>query len=168
MLQEIVRNNDLLKQFKPVLPPPMEMGDSEQENHADDDDEDDEDEEEMDDENNQQYEHENGLNEDEDDDERESDQSDSEGIPLDLSMKIDSGMSDTTQTSRPSTHHKPSSSTKHTKTALTPLREQDTLKYRYINTIELVQTVKDILSRYSISQRHFGEKILGLSQGSVR
>ncbi|CAF4567350.1 unnamed protein product, partial [Rotaria magnacalcarata] len=27
--------------------------------------------------------------------------------------------------------------------------------------------VKDILSRYSISQRHFGEKILGLSQGSV-
>ncbi|CAF1583048.1 unnamed protein product, partial [Adineta steineri] len=60
-----------------------------------------------------------------------------------------------------------SSSTKHTKTALTPLREQDISKYRYINTMELVQTVKDILSRYSISQRHFGEKILGLSQGSV-
>ncbi|CAF1255791.1 unnamed protein product [Adineta steineri] len=40
-------------------------------------------------------------------------------------------------------------------------------KYRCINTMELVTTIKDILSRYSISQRHFGEKILGLSQGSV-
>ncbi|CAF4830481.1 unnamed protein product, partial [Rotaria socialis] len=50
---------------------------------------------------------------------------------------------------------------------LSPLTERDISKYRSINTAELVQTVKDILSRYSISQRHFGERILGLSQGSV-
>ena len=153
----------------------METDDSEQENNNDDDDDDDDDDrEDLDDDNNQQYERENGIHDDEDEDgdERESDDdeqpTDSEEIPLDLSMKIDSSLSDTARTSTASNHHKPSSSTKHTKTALTPLREQDTLRYRYINTIELVQTVKDILSRYSISQRHFGEKILGLSQGSVR
>ncbi|CAF1667360.1 unnamed protein product [Rotaria magnacalcarata] len=77
--------------------------------------------------------------------------------PLDLSMKID-----TDQT----TINK-SSSVKPTKALLSPLTEQDISKYRSINTAELVQTVKDILSRYSISQRHFGERILGLSQGSV-
>ncbi|CAF0809512.1 unnamed protein product [Didymodactylos carnosus] len=58
-------------------------------------------------------------------------------------------------------------SIKPVKSILPPIREYDTMKYRYINTNELVQTIKDILSRYSISQRHFGEKILGLSQGSV-
>ncbi|CAF3670769.1 unnamed protein product [Rotaria sp. Silwood1] len=77
--------------------------------------------------------------------------------PLDLSMKIDT---DQTIINKQST-------IKHNKTILIPLTEQDILKYRYINTMELVQTIKDILSRYSISQRHFGEKILGLSQGSV-
>jgi homeobox protein cut-like len=158
MLQEIVRNNDLLKQFQPAFPPlqslPLDTdNESEQENDDDDDDSDD------DDDNNDD------LDDDDDDDDnpRSSDE-----IPLDLSMKIDSNHHDLNQTSITiPTKQQHSSSTKHTKTALTPLREQDTAKYRYINTMELVQTVKDILSRYSISQRHFGEKILGLSQGSV-
>ena len=171
MLQEIVRNNDLLKQFKPVLPPLIDTDDSDQE-HDEDDEENrldeheegngiDNDDEEQEDED----EHERGSDDEDDDDERPNN---SEEIPLDLSMKMDSTQSDTEHISMPSVNHKQLSSTKHTKTALTPLREQDTAKYRYVNTIELVQTVKDILSRYSISQRHFGEKILGLSQGSVR
>jgi homeobox protein cut-like len=111
MLQEIVRNNTLIKQLKPS-------------------DTDDESEEENDDDN------------DEETDE----------IPLDLSMKIDTNKQ---------------LIIKSNKTILIPLNEQDISKYRSINTLELVQTIKDILSRYSISQRHFGEKILGLSQGSV-
>jgi homeobox protein cut-like len=156
MLQEIVRNNDLLKQFQPTFPPIQPLptdtddeseqeNDDEEDNHDDDDDDDDD----MDDEN----------------------PTSSDEIPLDLSMKMDSNHHDIDQTSITLPNNKQqsssSSSTKHIKTALTPLREQDTSKYRYVNTMELVQTVKDILSRYSISQRHFGEKILGLSQGSV-
>ena len=155
MLQEIVRNNDLLKQFQPAFPPlqPLPLNtdnDSEQDNDDDDDDDSDDD-----NDNNDYF--------DDDDNPRSSDE-----IPLDLSMKIDSNHHDLNQTSITiPTKQSHSSSTKHTKTALAPLREQDTAKYRYVNTMELVQTVKDILSRYSISQRHFGEKILGLSQGSV-
>jgi hypothetical protein len=116
MLQEIVRNNTLLKQLTTV-----ETDESEQENE-------------------------------------EEEEEDTDEIPLDLSMKNDI---DQTLINK-------QLPTKHNKTILTPLNEQDIAKYRYINTIELVQTVKDILSRYSISQRYFGEKILGLSQGSVR
>jgi len=111
MLQEIVRNNTLIKQLKPS----DTDDESEEENNDDDDEETDE-------------------------------------IPLDLSMKIDTNKQ---------------LITKSNKTILIPLNEQDLSKYRSINTLELVQTIKDILSRYSISQRHFGEKILGLSQGSV-
>jgi homeobox protein cut-like len=114
MLQEIVRNNALIKQLKP-----SDNEENEQENDDDDDDDDE--------------------------------------IPLDLSMKVDS---DQTSINK-------SSLTKSNKATLPPLTEQDLLKYRSINTLELVQTIKDILSRFSISQRHFGEKILGLSQGSV-
>jgi hypothetical protein len=150
MLQEIVRNNDLLKQFQPTFPPlPNDTDDeSEQENDDDDDDEDND--------------HDNDENMDDEN------PTSSDEIPLDLSMKMDSNHHDFEQTSLTiSNNNKHQISTKHVKTALTPLREQDTSKYRYVNTMELVQTVKDILSRYSISQRHFGEKILGLSQGSV-
>ncbi|CAF1460559.1 unnamed protein product [Adineta steineri] len=165
MLQEIVRNNDLLKQFQPTLPPPVDSDDeSDQENDENEmnDDEDDVDDDDEDD------------NENDDDIDDENPTS-SDEAPLDLSMKIDLNHHDIEQISSSSrisnnkqqSTSSSSSSTKHTKTALTPLREQDISKYRYINTMELVQTVKDILSRYSISQRHFGEKILGLSQGSV-
>jgi hypothetical protein len=150
MLQEIVRNNDLLKQFKPSMPSlstTTESDESDDENNDDEDADDD-----------------NDDNENSDDENPTS----SDGIPLDLSMKMDCNHLDIEQTSIIIPNNKQPSSTKHVKTALTPLREQDTSKYRYVNTMELVQTVKDILSRYSISQRHFGEKILGLSQGSVR
>ena len=172
MLQEIVRNNDLLKQFQPTFPPiqPIITERGHQSEEENDDDRDDDDDESgggdidgnPDDENDEN-------NNDDDDDEINDDEinddnpTSSDEIPLDLSMKID-------QTSTSISNYKSqslSSSTKHIKTALTPLREQDVSKYRYVNTMELVQTVKDILSRYSISQRHFGEKILGLSQGSV-
>ncbi|ESO08214.1 hypothetical protein HELRODRAFT_137918, partial [Helobdella robusta] len=36
-----------------------------------------------------------------------------------------------------------------------------------ISTEELVKRVREFLGRFSISQRLFGEKVLGLSQGSV-
>ncbi|CAF5131522.1 unnamed protein product, partial [Rotaria magnacalcarata] len=153
MLQEIFRNNDLMKQFQP----PTNVNDDESDQENDD--------------NN------NNNNNNDDDDENSNDDMDdmddenptsSDEIPLDLSMKMDGNQHDMEQTSIKLSNSKQPISTKHTKTALAPLREQDTSKYRYINTMELVQTVKDILSRYSISQRHFGEKILGLSQGSVR
>ncbi|CAC5422305.1 CUTL [Mytilus coruscus] len=39
--------------------------------------------------------------------------------------------------------------------------------YATINTDDLVKQVKETLSQYSISQRLFGESVLGLSQGSV-
>ena len=94
-----------------------------------------------------------------DESEQENNEEDSEEIPLDLSLKLPLDSSST---------QKPSSSTKTHKSTLMPLQEQDVAKYNYIDTVELVQTIKDILSRHSISQRHFGEKILGLSQGSVR
>lgn len=166
MLQEIVRNNDLLKQFQPTFPPIQPIitereHESEEENDDDsrsgnDDDDDNDDDRDED---------------DDDDDMNDNNPTSSDEIPLDLSMKLDANqMNDIDQTSTSISNgksHSLSSSTKHVKTALTPLREQDISKYRYVNTMELVQTVKDILSRYSISQRHFGEKILGLSQGSV-
>ena len=83
---------------------------------------------------------------------------DTNEIPLDLSMKVSTDESLTnTQTS-----------IKHSKTTLLPLNDYDISKYNYIDTVELVQTIKELLNHYNISQRHFGENILGLSQGSVR
>ena len=160
MLQEIVRNNDLLKQFKPILPLAADTDESGPENDDDDEENDERNDDELDDDRDNDRGSESDANEDH--------LGNGEEIPLDLSMKVDSTHHDAEHPSVTITNHKQASSSKHVKTALTPLREQDTLKYRYVNTIELVQTVKDILSRYSISQRHFGEKILGLSQGSVR
>ncbi|CAF0733169.1 unnamed protein product [Adineta ricciae] len=156
MLQEIVRNNDLLKQFQPAFPVPIENDAGSDQGNDDDDDDDDGDDE------NEENEHDDELDDD--------NPTSSDETPLDLSMKCDSNHHETEPVSMRLSNNKQqpsSSSTKHVKTALAPLREQDTSKYRYVNTAELVQTVKDILSRYSISQRHFGEKILGLSQGSV-
>ena len=60
-----------------------------------------------------------------------------------------------------------SSSTKPLKCILPPVSQEQFDKYSNINTDELVKRVKDLLSKYSISQRLFGECILGLSQGSV-
>ena len=39
--------------------------------------------------------------------------------------------------------------------------------FSHLNTDEVVRRIKEILSQYSISQRLFGEAVLGLSQGSV-
>ena len=82
-----------------------------------------------------------------------------EEIPLDLSLKMPLSSPSVPKVSTPS---------KGSKLSIAPLTEHDLLKHPTINTIELVQAIKDILSHYSISQRHFGEKVLGLSQGSVR
>ena len=98
-------------------------------------------------------------NHEEEDEEEENDEEedDEEQVPLDLSMKngCDSNSNNKLLP------------IKSNKVIQAPLNEEELAKYRTINTFELVQTIKDILSRFSISQRHFGEKILGLSQGSV-
>lgn len=53
------------------------------------------------------------------------------------------------------------------KSVLPPVSQEQFDRYSSISTEELVKKVKDLLSKYSISQRLFGECILGLSQGSV-
>ena len=58
-------------------------------------------------------------------------------------------------------------STRFPRTVLPPISQEQLDTYVNINTDELVTKVKDKLSLYSISQRVFGEQVLGLSQGSV-
>ena len=53
------------------------------------------------------------------------------------------------------------------KAVLPPISQEQFDKYANLDTDALVKKVKDTLSQYSISQRLFGEHILGLSQGSV-
>jgi hypothetical protein len=60
-----------------------------------------------------------------------------------------------------------SNQSKPLKSVLPPVSQEQFDKYSFINTDDLVRRVKDLLSKYSISQRLFGEYILGLSQGSV-
>jgi len=50
---------------------------------------------------------------------------------------------------------------------LPPITQQQIEKYTTVNTDDLVRKIKDMLSQFSISQRLFGENVLGLSQGSV-
>ena len=50
---------------------------------------------------------------------------------------------------------------------LPPITHEQLERYSKIETEELVKKVKDLLSQFSISQRLFGEMVLGLSQGSV-
>ena len=59
------------------------------------------------------------------------------------------------------------STNKTLKCVLPPVSQEQFDKYSLINTEELVKKVKDLLSKFSISQRLFGECILGLSQGTV-
>ncbi|XP_022237797.1 homeobox protein cut-like isoform X2 [Limulus polyphemus] len=54
-----------------------------------------------------------------------------------------------------------------TKAVLTPITQHQFDQYSNLNTEEIVKNVKEQLSQYSISQRLFGESVLGLSQGSV-
>ena len=50
---------------------------------------------------------------------------------------------------------------------LPPVTQEDFDKHPNINTDELVKQIKENLSQFSISQRLFGENVLGLSQESV-
>ncbi|XP_055389119.1 homeobox protein cut-like isoform X2 [Condylostylus longicornis] len=53
------------------------------------------------------------------------------------------------------------------KAVLPPITQQQFDLYNNLNTEDIVRNVKEALSQYSISQRLFGENVLGLSQGSV-
>ncbi|XP_014670770.1 PREDICTED: homeobox protein cut-like, partial [Priapulus caudatus] len=53
------------------------------------------------------------------------------------------------------------------KAVLPPVTQEQFDKYGTLNTEEIVRQIKEQLSQYSISQRLFGETVLGLSQGSV-
>ena len=53
------------------------------------------------------------------------------------------------------------------KAVLPPITQDQFDKYTNMNTDDLVKKIKETLSQYSISQRLFGENVLGLSQGSV-
>ena len=66
-----------------------------------------------------------------------------------------------TKTNAPMNHQRP------LKAVLPPISQEEFDRYATINTDELVKQVKDTLSQFSISQRLFGEHVLGLSQGSV-
>lgn len=63
------------------------------------------------------------------------------------------------------THHSPSQ--RPLKAVLPPITQQQFDLYNNLNTEDIVKKVKEQLSQYSISQRLFGESVLGLSQGSV-
>ena len=53
------------------------------------------------------------------------------------------------------------------KAVLPPITQQQFDHFSHLNTDDVVRRIKEILSQYSISQRLFGEAVLGLSQGSV-
>jgi len=61
----------------------------------------------------------------------------------------------------------PQFSPKPLKAVLPPITQQQFDHFSHLNTDETVRRTKEILSQYSISQRLFGEAVLGLSQGSV-
>lgn len=63
------------------------------------------------------------------------------------------------------THHSPAQ--RPLKAVLPPITQQQFDLYNNLNTEDIVKKVKEQLSQYSISQRLFGESVLGLSQGSV-
>lgn len=64
-----------------------------------------------------------------------------------------------------SSHH--SSPQRPLKAVLPPITQQQFDMFNNLNTEDIVRRVKEALSQYSISQRLFGESVLGLSQGSV-
>lgn len=61
----------------------------------------------------------------------------------------------------------PSTPSRPAKAVLPPITQQQFDQYNNLNTEDIVKKVKEQLSQYSISQRLFGESVLGLSQGSV-
>lgn len=69
--------------------------------------------------------------------------------------------------SQPPQQPHPSTNQRPLKAVLPPITQQQFDLYNNLNTEEIVKKVKEQLSQYSISQRLFGESVLGLSQGSV-
>lgn len=69
--------------------------------------------------------------------------------------------------SQPPTHQHHPTSQRPLKAVLPPITQQQFDMYNNLNTEDIVKKVKEQLSQYSISQRLFGENVLGLSQGSV-
>jgi homeobox protein cut-like len=69
--------------------------------------------------------------------------------------------------SQSSTPQTPSNPSRPAKAVLPPITQQQFDQYNNLNTEDIVKHVKEQLSQYSISQRLFGESVLGLSQGSV-
>uniref|UniRef100_A0AC34R2Y2 DNA-binding protein SATB n=1 Tax=Panagrolaimus sp. JU765 TaxID=591449 RepID=A0AC34R2Y2_9BILA len=79
------------------------------------------------------------------------------------SLKMNGG----TKSPQYSRENSPSSFMSNCKSEPLAIQQEQIDKYNLLNTENLVKQVKDFLSRHSISQRQFGEKVLGLSQGSV-
>ncbi|XP_045469300.1 homeobox protein cut isoform X3 [Harmonia axyridis] len=69
--------------------------------------------------------------------------------------------------SQPPQQPHPATNQRPLKAVLPPITQQQFDLYNNLNTEEIVKKVKEQLSQYSISQRLFGESVLGLSQGSV-
>lgn len=69
--------------------------------------------------------------------------------------------------SQPPTQPHHTTSQRPLKAVLPPITQQQFDLYNNLNTEDIVKKVKEQLSQYSISQRLFGESVLGLSQGSV-
>ncbi|XP_073999127.1 homeobox protein, cut isoform X4 [Rhodnius prolixus] len=69
--------------------------------------------------------------------------------------------------SQPPSQHHHSPSQRPLKAVLPPITQQQFDQFNNLNTEEIVRKVKEQLSQFSISQRLFGESVLGLSQGSV-
>lgn len=69
--------------------------------------------------------------------------------------------------SQTSTPAMPASNQRQARAVLPPITQQQFDQYNNLNTEDIVKKVKEQLSQYSISQRLFGENVLGLSQGSV-
>lgn len=78
--------------------------------------------------------------------------------PLDLMRTIADSVT--------SKSHKKSSSTEVPRYALPPITAEQLKRCSYLNTDEVVAAVRSTLADYSISQRLFGEAVLGLSQAS--
>lgn len=91
-----------------------------------------------------------------------SDEFSSTASPLQRMASITNSL--ITQTPVSSHHNTPQ---RPLKAVLPPITQQQFDMFNNLNTEDIVRRVKEALSQYSISQRLFGESVLGLSQGSV-
>ncbi len=86
---------------------------------------------------------------------------DAGGSPLQRMASITNAL-----VSQPPPVNFPGSSPRPLKHALPPISQQQFDRYAHVNTDDTVRRIKEILSQYSISQRLFGEAVLGLAQVS--